>query len=231
MTPPNEATARLLEALHFIAAGKNSAGVPHAGPECTIAARKVLPDLAALLGQRAGNVPDDVIYAWIAANVEDPDIMNSGTVKDLCDAWRAGMAYAGLSTASSPIGNGASSRAEDEAETLDFGRAYFERGFIAAAVWAMTKKPDVSIGDAVIDHAWEHRDEGVSGDDLLPTALRAPAASSADAGRLAGWLVYEPSCHRPEFQAYDITDADRRAGVTSKPVYFAAAHRAQEPQS
>jgi hypothetical protein len=58
-------------------------------------------------------------------------------------------------------------------EATDYERAYFERGFIAAAAWALTKRDGDKLSDAVIDHAWAHRDEGMDEGDVLP--VRAPA--------------------------------------------------------
>ena len=55
-------------------------------------------------------------------------------------------------------------------DDLKYERAYFERGFIAAAAWALTKRPGVTLSDAVIDHAWAHRDEGMDDGDILPIA-------------------------------------------------------------
>jgi hypothetical protein len=68
-------------------------------------------------------------------------------------------------------------------EALDFGRLYFERGFIAAAAWAMTKREGARLDDATIDHAWEHRDECMDEGDILPTAL--PPTETPDEAILA----------------------------------------------
>ncbi|PCG09692.1 hypothetical protein COA17_07510 [Sphingomonas ginsenosidimutans] len=51
---------------------------------------------------------------------------------------------------------------------MQYERAYFERGFIAAYAWAATKLPSSALSDAVIDHAWDHRDEGIDEEDKLP---------------------------------------------------------------
>ena len=59
-------------------------------------------------------------------------------------------------------------------------RAYFERGFIAAAAWAMTKRANVKLSDAVIDHAWAHRDEGMDEADMLPPIRQHDSAGVPD---------------------------------------------------
>jgi len=51
----------------------------------------------------------------------------------------------------------------------DYERAYFERGMFAAYAWMITKKRGDQLSDAVVDHAWEHRDEGMGPTECLPT--------------------------------------------------------------
>lgn len=50
----------------------------------------------------------------------------------------------------------------------DYERAYFERGMFAAYGWMITKRPEQSLSDAVVDHAWENRDAGMEPGDYLP---------------------------------------------------------------
>ncbi|KQM65768.1 hypothetical protein ASE75_05930 [Sphingomonas sp. Leaf17] len=61
-----------------------------------------------------------------------------------------------------------------EAVFLDHERAYFERGFFAAYAWMLTTRDKVTLSDAVIEHAWQHRDEGMDGDDILPLPTQSP---------------------------------------------------------
>lgn len=61
-------------------------------------------------------------------------------------------------------------------------RAYFERGFIACYAWMMVKRDGYVLSDAVLDHAWEHRDEGMTGSDRLeagPQEVEHPMASAS----------------------------------------------------
>lgn len=76
---------------------------------------------------------------------------------------------------------------------LDYERAYFERGFIAAAAWALTKSADTRLSDAVIDHAWAHRDEGMDTGDILPVRLAAAPTPDSAPTIPAGRAVYVAS--------------------------------------
>lgn len=55
---------------------------------------------------------------------------------------------------------------------LAYERAYFERGFIAAIAWSLTKREGAELSDDVFDHAWAHR-EGMDEGDILPVAALA----------------------------------------------------------
>jgi hypothetical protein len=65
-------------------------------------------------------------------------------------------------------------------EALAYERAYFERGFIAASAWGMTKREGDKLSDDVIDHAWAHRDEGMDHGDILPVAALAHRNGGAE---------------------------------------------------
>ncbi|NYD88730.1 hypothetical protein [Sphingomonas melonis] len=51
----------------------------------------------------------------------------------------------------------------------DFEKAYFERGMFAAYAWMVTRKRGEQLSDAVVEDAWEHRDEGMGPTECLPT--------------------------------------------------------------
>lgn len=50
----------------------------------------------------------------------------------------------------------------------DYEKAYFERGMFAAYAWMVTRKRGEQLSDAVVEHAWEHRDEGMGATECLP---------------------------------------------------------------
>lgn len=56
-----------------------------------------------------------------------------------------------------------------DSRATDYERAYFERGMFAAYAWIVTRKRGEQLSDAVVDNAWEHRDEGMGPTECLPT--------------------------------------------------------------
>ncbi|RYF22575.1 MAG: hypothetical protein EOO77_03850 [Oxalobacteraceae bacterium] len=58
--------------------------------------------------------------------------------------------------------------APQEELSLDHEKAYFERGMFAAYAWILTKKRGEELSDAVVDRAWDRRDEGMGPTECLP---------------------------------------------------------------
>lgn len=263
MTPPNEATARLLETLAaaqvqlekaadqfaFYADehakkrtpdGDAKGAVNHqwalACAKADHALRAALPDLTALLDQRAGDVP-----------CPDAARYDQG---ECCGG------HCPTPTASSPIGNG---KADDSAL-----RQHFQRMMDAAANYVepatyIARHPDLDrIGDCKWVREFSEPDQHASDRGRTETsrrrdqafindmiymldgpeqraALRTPAASSADAGLVeAITAIKQAGRYVPvgdgDFDPYGSTSEAVDAAVDRVLAIFAA-HRAQEPQS
>ena len=59
---------------------------------------------------------------------------------------------------------------------VDAAREYFERGFLASHAWHVTKREGETLSDAVLDHAWDNREEGGP----LPALTAVPKAPQSD---------------------------------------------------
>jgi len=106
-----------------------------------------------------------------------------------------------------------------KAETLAYRLECDARADQAAAL--ASKNPDAV---AFFEDSATVREQDAA---LIRTILAAIAAPApAVVGDLAGDLVFDKDGRYLDFQTgYDIADGDRRAGLTSKPVYYAAAPR------
>lgn len=89
---------------------------------------------------------------------------------------------------------------------VDAAREYFERGFLASYAWHVTNREGEALSDAVLDHAWDNREEGGP----LPTLATEAQPSDVAEPRWSWWVG---SGENPE--TYDLNERTRDAAIAA----------------